>query len=191
MRRRWSPGRRRFLGAAAAAVAIPAASCNRENSPWRTLTTAEAATAAAVCECLIPGDEFPGAGWAGAVNYIDTQLYGHYRKHRGLYRAGLAALDAASRERYGKPFAEAPAPSQVELLERVEKGAAPADSWKPAEQKRFFATILAHTMQSYYGDPRHGGNRDGAGYRSIGLTSTPVRGRSQHDLTAITNPGGV
>ena len=26
--------------------------------------------------------------------------------------------------------------------------------------KEFFDLILAHTMQGFYGDPRHGGNRD-------------------------------
>ena len=71
-------------------------------------------------------------------------------------------------------FAALSAQQQVELLKATEK-----------VKDLFFALILAHTMQSCYGDPWHGGNRDGIGYRSLGIPLTPVRGRSKHDLTWI------
>jgi gluconate 2-dehydrogenase gamma chain len=150
---------------------------------------AEGDTLQAICECLIPTDEYPGAAWAGAVKYIDIQLYGHYRKHRTAYRTGVAALDQVSREKHGKPFAALDAERQVELLKAVEKGQAPASAWKPADQQLFFGLVLTHTMQSYYGDPRHGGNREQVGYRMIGVPATPVRGRSQHDVQAPADPG--
>jgi gluconate 2-dehydrogenase gamma chain len=169
----WNPRRRRFLEAAVAAGAAGSAvSCGGKGGAWRVLTDEEAETAAAVCDQFIPADEFPGAAQAGAVDYIDRQLSGHFRKHREAYRKGLAALNANSRQRFGKRFAEIPPERQIELLKAAEKAKNP-----------FFALILSHTMQSYYGDPRHGGNRDEVGYRSIGITSTPVRGRSKHDLT--------
>jgi gluconate 2-dehydrogenase gamma chain len=39
------------------------------------------------------------------------------------------------------------------------------------EEKRspFFALLVEHTMQGFYGDPRHGGNRDRVGWRMIGF----------------------
>jgi gluconate 2-dehydrogenase gamma chain len=158
-------------------------------SPWRTLTIDEGKALQAVCECLIPTDEYPGGAWAGAVNFIDLQLYGHYRKYRSAYRSGVAALDRGSREKHGQVFAALDSARQVELLEAVEKGEAPATYWKPADQKKFFHLVLTHTMQSYYGDPRHGGNREQIGYRIIGVSATPVRGRSKHDVQASSNPG--
>ena len=42
------------------------------------------------------------------------------------------------------------------------------------------------TVEGGEGDPRRGGNRDGIGYRSLGIPLTPVRGRSKHDLTGGT-----
>ena len=178
---KWNPGRRRLL--TAAALAAPAISCSARKSPWRYLTATEGETAAAVCECLIPTDEFPGATWAGAVNFIDLQLCGHFRKFQNIYRDGLAALDTASRQAHGQPFPQLAPEQQVELLRSVEKGKSPENIWKPARQKEFFKLILTHTQQSYYGDPRHGGNRDEVGYRSLGIPATPVRGRSHHDAS--------
>ena len=189
MARHWNPRRRRFLEMAAAAAAGGAMiSCSGSRSPWRFLTPAEAEIAGAVCDRLIPNDEFQGALWAGAVRFIDLQLYGHFRQHRSLYRQGLQALDRVSREVYASPFATLPAPRQVELLKAVEAGTAAAPQWPAAAQSQFFRTILTHTMESYYGDPRHGGNRDGVGYRSIGLSTTPTRGRSRHDIQQAPGP---
>jgi gluconate 2-dehydrogenase gamma chain len=165
--------RRRFLKAAACATSGVMFSCGGPAGPWRVLTAEEAETAAAVCAQLIPDDEFPGAVWAGAVDFIDRQLSSHLRKHREAYRAGLAALDRTARERFGSRFSALAPERRVELLKAAEKAKDP-----------FFSMILAHTMQSYYGDPRHGGNRDEVGYRSLGIPVTPVRGRSRHDLTA-------
>jgi gluconate 2-dehydrogenase gamma chain len=180
----WNPKRRRFLRAAATAAAGGAVSCSGSKSSWRFFTAEEAATAAAIAECLIPTDEWPGAAWAGAAVYMDRQLHGHFRKHRGAYREGLAAIDEASRAACGRRFTEAGAEQQVRLLELVEKGKAAAPRWPAAAQRQFFSLILSHTMQSYYGDPRHGGNRDQVGYRMLGIPVTPVRGREHHDLTA-------
>ena len=150
---------------------------------------AEGQALQAICECLIPTDEYPGAAWAGAVKFIDLQLYGHYRKHRPTYRSGLAALDRVSRDEHGQLFAGVDPERQVELLKAVEKGQAPAPAWKPADQQRFFGLVLTHTMQSYYGDPRHGGNRERVGYRMLGIPATPVRGRSKHDLGSPSDAG--
>ncbi len=42
--------------------------------------------------------------------------------------------------------------------------------------------VLAHTMQGFYGSPRHGGNRDYASWRMLRVPASPVRGRIQYDL---------
>ncbi len=181
--RPYDPRRRRFLQAATTAAGGALSSCGGSKSPWRFLTAPEAETAAAVCERIIPADEYPGAAWAGAVNYIDRQLSGSLRRFRQTYRKGLAGIDQTAREMFQERFAALAVPRQIEVLKRLESGRAPGAAWKDSPPKQFFDLIVAHTMQSYYGDPRHGGNRDAVGWRSIGLPLTPVRGRSQHDLT--------
>ncbi len=165
--------RRRFLGLTAMAAASGATvACSRSGGRWRVLTDEEATIAAAACDQIIPADEFPGAAEAGAVEFIDRQLSGHLAQNLAIYRKGLADLQRVSFERHGKPFAELDSAPQTALLHSIEKS-------------RFFGLLLANTMQSYYGDPRHGGNRDEAGYRSIGVPIAQVRGRSQHNLVQL------
>lgn len=49
------------------------------------------------------------------------------------------------------------------------------------QDRRFFDMILAHTRQGFYGDPRHGGNREMASWRMLGLPTPPIRGRMHYD----------
>jgi len=50
------------------------------------------------------------------------------------------------------------------------------------EQRRFFELLRNHTMEGYYGSPRHGGNRDAVSWRMLGLAEPPVLGRSRYRL---------
>ena len=153
--------RRRFLYVAASAATV---SCGRAPSPWRFFTAAEARTLTALTEQLIPADQDPGAGWAGVVRFIDRQLAGRWRGLQKTYREGLAQVDRTSRERCGAPFVELPAERQAEVLAALEK-------------ERFFQTLLSHTMQGFYGDPRHGGNREAVSWKMLGVPYPPIRGR--------------
>jgi gluconate 2-dehydrogenase gamma chain len=40
--------------------------------------------------------------------------------------------------------------------------------------------VRAHTMQGFYGDPRHGGNRDRASWKMVGLSYPPIRGQEKY-----------
>ena len=44
------------------------------------------------------------------------------------------------------------------------------------DEKAFFELVRAHTMQGYYGTPRHGGNRDAVSWRMLGLDEPPLAG---------------
>jgi gluconate 2-dehydrogenase gamma chain len=157
--------RRQFLRiGAAATLGGSAVSCSKGR--WRFFTSAEARTVDAICEQIIPGDQDAGAREAGVVNYIDVQLTRHFKAHRDIYRQGLAAVDALSQARHGRLFADLASAEQTEVLRDVEKKA-----------KVFFDLILAHTMQGFYGDPRHGGNRDAVSWKMLALPFPPVRGR--------------
>jgi len=185
MRPAYRLSRRKFLQAAlaAAAAAGTGLACARARSPWRFLTVDEARTLAAICDRIIPPDEHPGAAWAGAVNYVDRQLCGPLRHLRNAYRQGLAAVDQGSRILNGASFAGLAETTQVALLSMMEQGQAPSAVWKQVSSEEFFALVVDQTMQSFYGDPRHGGNREGASWKMLGTPYPPIRGRLHYDVS--------
>jgi gluconate 2-dehydrogenase gamma chain len=155
------------LGLVAGAVGS-LTSCGRSGGgpDWRSFTAGEARTVDAICEQIIPADEFAGASRAGVVHFIDLQLATHYRQHRDAYRKGIVNIEATAGKSFARPFVELTPEQQTEILRTIEETDA-----------RFFALIRTHTMQGYYGDPRHGGNRDEMSWRMLGLPTPPVRGR--------------
>jgi gluconate 2-dehydrogenase gamma chain len=167
LNRRNTVKRRKFLGMGLAATgAGTLISCANPGSPRRFFTAAEARTVEAVCEQIIPADQDPGAREAGVLNYIDLQLTRHLKRHQRAYRTGIAAVNAAARSRFGRLFAELPFDRQAEVLAEIEK-----------KERAFFALILDHTMQGFYGDSRHGGNRNQVSWRMVRLPYPPLRGR--------------
>jgi len=160
--------RRRFLHSLL--VAGPSAvSCRRAASRYRFLTDAEASTLAAICDQIIPADDFPSASQAGVVDFIDIQLTGPYRYLQRAYREGLLQIDREAQAQFGRRFAElSPAEQQAFLEER--------------EKTEFFRMVRDHTLQGYYGDPRHGGNHDAISWRMLGIPNPPVRGRDHYEL---------
>ncbi len=161
--------RRTFI----ATAAVGTAACSRRpQSPWRALTDDEAATLEAWCECLIPEDSDPGAKGAGVVHFIDTQLTQKYKRHQKTYATVLAALDSASKRTRGLRFAALSFEQRTVLLTEFEKG----------EHRRAFDLVLDHTMQGFYGNPRHGGNAGFVSWRMLGVPPAPLRGRQQNTI---------
>lgn len=165
--------RRGFLAGSAAAGATIAAGCAiHPRGSLEFLTVEQAQTLAALCDQVIPADDFPSASQAGVVTYIDRQLMRHYRRHRAAYEAGMKQADELSRARCGAPLAQAPAAIQQAVAAALER-----------DQRKFFDLVRQHTMEGFYGSPRHGGNRDAVSWRMLGLAEPPVRGRAQYDFT--------
>ncbi len=164
-------GRRAFLGAGLSVAAGTTISCTKGSAvgTWRFFTSAQAQTVEAICAQLIPADQDPGAREAGVVNFIDLQLSKRFKRHRAAYLHGLEAVDAASRSKFARRFVELTTDQQVEVLNTVEENS-----------KVFFDLILAHARQGFYGDPRHGGNRNMVSWKMVGLPYPPVRGREHY-----------
>lgn len=175
--------RRAFLQAAATAAAAAGLTvgCTSKSSPWRFFRIDEARTLAAMVDQIIPPDQDPGASWAGVVNYIDRQLCGPYKDLQSKYRLGLAGVDQSSRATYGQLFADLDLPQQIDLLHQLEDGKAAGTMWKQISSSEFFRMIVDHTMQGFYGDPRHGGNREGVSWKMLDLPYPPIRGRLRPD----------
>jgi gluconate 2-dehydrogenase gamma chain len=142
----------------------------------------EAETVNALCERIIPSDQDPGASWAGVVEFIDRKLVGYHRRHQQLYRLGLQGVQESSRALFGKAFVDLAASQQDELLGKLESNQAPGNTWKQISASEFFNRLVDHTLQGFYGGPRHGGNRDAISWRMLGLPTAPVR--SRRPLTA-------
>jgi gluconate 2-dehydrogenase gamma chain len=166
--------RREFMAAGAlagAAFAVSSTGCRRTSFAFLNANNAE--TLKAICDQIIPADSFPSASQAGAVTYIDRQLTHHYRRHQATYIAGLKQANLLSRSRFGVDLAAASTQQQFEIVSALDE-----------QNKPFFDLVRNHTMQGYYGSPRHGGNRDAVSWHMLGLDEPPVRGRAQYDFTA-------
>ena len=158
--------RRTFLGAAAAATLTGAAGCGGASGAWRFFTDREARTLEAILDRLIPEDDAPGARQAGVIHYVDRQLKTHFREHRKTYRDGLAAADGLA----GCCLADVQPALREKVIRELERGPA---------TRPFFELVLAHAMQGFYGNPRHGGNREFVSWRMLGVAPLQVRGRAQ------------
>jgi gluconate 2-dehydrogenase gamma chain len=164
--------RRQFVAAGALGGAVAAIGCAPGGKGnWDFLSDEQARTLGAICDRLVPADDFPSATKAGVLTYIDKQLARHYRRHRDAYREGLEHANAMSQKRFGKELAALTGEQQLDAVSAIER-----------EDRKFFDLVRTHTFEGYYGSPRHGGNRDAVSWRMLGLDEPPLRGRAQYDL---------
>ena len=183
----------------------------------RFLTAAEVRTLEAITERLIPADsDGPGAREAGVVRFIDSQLAGWYGRGQRWYmqgpfpeplatqgyqthhtpaqliRAGLAALDAYVRSaNRDADFAAMPEDRQIDILQRLENEDI---NFASVPGALFFSFLLEMTIEGYFCDPVHGGNRDMVGWRYVGFPGAryDYRDFTGHDGARITlHPVGL
>ena len=166
-----SMDRRDFLKAASGTVAIasmPALGATIQRSlasGCKFFTVPQAALIENIAEQMIPADENPGGKAAGVVFYIDGVLAGPYGKfYRTNYEEGLAMIDAMSQKRFGGAFVSVGSDHQSAILQALQSGHSRRES-----RHEFFGLLWRHVMEGYYGDPEHGGNRDGASWKMIGF----------------------
>jgi gluconate 2-dehydrogenase gamma chain len=175
--------------------ASPASASPDQPVPHLALTETEAAFLAAAVDTLIPADALsPSASDAGVVTFIDGQLAGAWGGGARLYRsgpflqgtpeqgyqlpltprqffqAGIAAVNAWSAKRYGHPFDQITVAQRVEALQQLEKGQAELEDFPATD---FFEALLQITMEGFFADPIHGGNRAMAGWKMIGFPGLP------------------
>ncbi len=127
--------------------------------PLVTLTEPESKLLDGLVDHIIPADDTPGALAAGVVFYIDKQLAGPLKRYLPAYRLGIAEFSGACRQSTGKHFSELDGEAQLAYLHKV-------------ENTSFFAMVVDHTMQGFYGSPEHGGNRGEASWKMLGIEET-------------------
>ncbi|MGI4881096.1 MAG: gluconate 2-dehydrogenase subunit 3 family protein [Janthinobacterium lividum] len=152
---------------------------------------AEWAFVRAACDRLVPRDEVgPGALELGAPEYIDRQLqsgygagerwymsgpfvkadpeFGYQSKltPREQYRLGIRAIDDFCRAKFGHVFFDIGPARQDQLLKQLENGEIKNET---INLKTFFTSfLLKNTMEGYFCDPMHGGNRGMGSWKMIG-----------------------
>lgn len=154
----------RSAAAAAASAAVSAGSDGRASFTPQEWRSVEAITAR-----ILPTDDTPGALEAGCVNFIDKALAGVDAGALPAYRAALAELDRRCQARFESDFASLPAESQDRVLSELETATIEGWAAEDAAPDAFFATVRMHTIMGFVLDPRHGGNRDYAGWKTVGF----------------------
>jgi hypothetical protein len=150
------------------------------------LSRAETELLSAMCDRIIPADEFPSASQAGVVDFIDLQLAGDWGQGAGFY-ARPPFFDGKPEQGYQLPFTpaelyrtaltailndkkthftELSSPEQDAFLTELEKGRRELGK---VPGTVFFATLLHNTVEGYFADPVYGGNRDYAGWKMVGF----------------------
>src|SRR5712671_1375609 len=162
------------------------------NAAYAYLNPDEAAFVEALVDHMVPADEYSPKGTDLGLNiYIDRALAGGWGKGdrlymqgpwkpgvpsqgyqlpltpAALYRAGIAAANAASVKAYGKTFDKISAGERQEFLLGMQSGKVAFENGPPS--RAFFATLYANVMEGMFSDPMYGGNRDKAGWKMIGF----------------------
>ena len=175
--------RRTFLkrGVAGFGSLLLMPSCLKQTSPYRFFTPEEATCVIALSEQIIPEDEYGGgATEAGVIHYIDRQLVAVFDYDQVVYQQGLAALQESCLDMYGKRFESLDRETRINTMQMMETGEMPEECWGELEPGRFFSLVISHTMQGFYGAPRHGGNKNYMSYKMMGLDYPLVVGRNHY-----------
>ena len=170
------PSRRNFvalLGSSVSAAWLagiwPAAladaeAASTETSPhepqarYKSLTTRQAEDFGAIADRILPRDETPGERDVGVVFFADHLFASFAPERKPAFDKALAEVTAAAR-RLGPSvtsFAALPTSLQDDVLRSVEKTDA-------------FNLLRTVTISGYFSHPSHGGNRNNAGWKTIGL----------------------
>jgi gluconate 2-dehydrogenase gamma chain len=132
-------------------VALAALAAQGQAAPLQFFSKDEARWIETLMDHIIPADDTPGARETGCLYYLDSQLLSALARFAPAYRHGLAAFQTRFPDFLARNSAE-----QLRMLESLK-----SDS--------FFDMLIDHTMQGFYGSPAHGGNRDAASWKMLGI----------------------
>jgi len=178
------------LGGVAAALSplggVKHAFAQLDDRPWYFLQDAEARWLAAVCDVLIPEDDYPSASQAGVVDFIDFQLATDYGVGNGMYMQA-PFVEGASQQGYQFPYppselfrrAIAALREEGETISDLNE-AGRRDAVRRLSEREdmltedisatgFFDELWKLTNEGYFSDPIYLGNRDYAGWEMVGF----------------------
>lgn len=145
--------------------APPPAKPEALSTSHRTFTNAEWLTLSAAVDRVIPRDEDPGALDAQVPEYIDRMLQTEQLSQmKQNFVPGLAALERRAQRMFKKPFHEATAAQQDELLTIFK------DSPDKSGEARWYEMLVVLVLEGFLGDPSYGGNKGEVGWKLVGFS---------------------
>jgi len=153
--------------------------CSLNRGKYKVFTDAEADCMIALCERIIPADDYPGATDAGVIHYIDKQLHLRFPEEKELFRKGIESLQTWCKSMYSKNFEQLSTEQQINILQAIEKNEMPQE-FAAVPLRQFFHKLLSRTMQGFYGSPRHGGNKDYMSFRMLKLDYPQILGQNRY-----------
>lgn len=151
-------------------------------SRWKVLTEQESFLLDALVEQIIPTDEWPGGREARVTNFIDEQLAGPYSRYIEDYKKGLMAIQETCKIKFQKRFEELSWNEQTRFLQTMEGGKMEGVLWKDGFDWKLFGLLRNHSLQGYYGSPRHGGNKNNISYKMLKLDYPAIIGQNRYKI---------
>jgi gluconate 2-dehydrogenase gamma chain len=123
----------------------------------------------AMAECFLPSDDLgPGAQEAELAPFFE----GAFADQRlstvvPLLKRGCAFVMKTAQQETQQAFVSLDVATRDDLLQRLANNVLRPDGFGGAI---FVRVVLALTLEGFLGDPRHGGNKGGIGWRSVGFS---------------------
>jgi gluconate 2-dehydrogenase gamma chain len=145
-----------------------AAKAAATSETFASLSAAESKILAAIAARILPSDESPGAQEAGCIHFIDKALAHEDAAALPLVQFGCAGIEAVAQTRFAAAWTALSAEQQDTVLVALETGTARGWPEGPIPSPLFFETLRVLTLIGFLADPKHGGNRDFAGWKLVG-----------------------
>jgi len=149
--------------AVAAAAHSAHAAAESDAAPVFTwLKAEEALDVDALCACIVPGGETPGAREARVVVFIDRAMGSFFADRSNDFRRDLGALRSRfAADHAGRSFAQADADQQIAFMHTI-------------DTSPFFGQLRFMTIFGMLSSPKYGGNYRGAGWQLLGFTDEHI-----------------
>ena len=124
---------------------------------------------AAIAECLVPSDDLgPGAKEAELAPFFTT-VFADQRLSTvtPLLKRGSAFVMKVAQAEKKMAFVALDVAARDDILRRLADNQMRPDGFSGP---LFVRIVLALTLEGFLGDPRHGGNKGGVGWRAVGFS---------------------
>lgn len=170
--------RRTLLAGAMATVGGLGLACTREQAappsapapaPADHATETFVPVLAALAARLVPSDERgPGAADVDIAAFFRTAFADpRLSTVHPLLKRGCAFVMQLARSEMKEAFISLPPTVQDEIIGRLVDNAVRPNGFSAPT---FIRVVMALTLEGFLGDPRHGGNKDGLGWRAVGFS---------------------
>ena len=154
------------------------------------------ATLEKVVDILFPSEpDGVGAVTAGVVRYIDGLLAGRGAYLVDTYETGLRWLHEEAVREGASCFNDLDHARQADVVEQAMTRAvarslpldAPSEDMKDIDAL-FMAAVWQHAREGLFGDPRHGGNREGMIWEWLGYSGPQLHGYTDSEILENQTP---